>query len=130
MGLVWSWNNRVGTLTVNGRFRDEETKEIVYRPMDVALYEGNAYIIGVQEYTDEKTGEDMYTLYTFFADKVHAKRCLGLDKKWKETYGENIFEGEWLKISLSKKYRHLKEFVGMLVEAFDDLGIEIYTEKE
>ena len=128
--LTWDWNKRIGTLTCYGRFRDEETDEIVSRPMNVALYEGNAYLIGLQEYTDEKTGEDMYTMYTFFTDRIHAKRCFGIDKKDKFSYGNNLYKDEWLKISLSKKYRYLKEFTGYLVEAFDNLEIEIYTDKE
>lgn len=128
--LTWDWNKRIGTLTVKGLFQDKETKEIVSRPVDIDLYEGNAYLIGIQEYTDEKTGEDMYTMYTFFSDNIHAKRCLGIDKKDKSSYGDNLYKDKWLKISLSKKYRYLKEFTGYLVDAFDNLEIEIYTDKE
>ena len=79
-----------------------------------------------------KDGEDLWNMYNFWADRDHMKRCLGLVKGY-ETYGENSYEGEWLKIRLNKKKidkTRLKDIVGALAQAFDNLTIEVYTDVE
>lgn len=120
MSLNWSWKDKIGNATLVSRGKE----------YDISLYDGNAYLIELYEYTEDD--KDMYQLQGFFADKEHAQRCLGI-KKGYETYGHNMYETEdykWTKIRLNKKYRHLKELTGMLVQAFNNITIEVYEDGE
>ena len=67
-----------------------------------------------------------------FADKQHAKNCLGLNKKG--GYGENSYNtpyNRFTKLRLNKaKYRYTKDLVALFVEAFDEIEIELFTEEE
>ena len=51
-------------------------------------------------YEYQEDGQNMYQLYNFWADKQHMKNCLGLNQKTQA-----------------------------LVQAFDDLTIELYSEE-
>lgn len=129
MSLNWDFNKKVGEITflqdING-----DKKEYTAN-----LYNGNACLIMVCEFTDPEDGIDKYTLKGFFADKVHMKRCLGIDKKYKETFGKNMYgdKESWeyvKKIRLNKaKCRDVKDIVMAFYEAFDDIVIELYTEE-
>lgn len=123
MSLNWQWDECCGEITVEHKLPDGS-----WTQFPVRLYQGNAFLIMLSE-DDER---DIYQMYSFFMDKDHAKRCLGLDKKGGNT--TNFFQTEykrWSKIRLNKaKYRYTKELVTMLVQAFDDLTIEIYSNKE
>lgn len=116
--LNWNWEDKVGEVEILNR-----DKAVTY-----TLYQGNAFLIMLYEY--EEDGKDMYSMHNFFADETHAKRMLGLDKKWKDTYGKNCFDQpqyKMLKIRIKKsEYSYTKKLVAMLVEAFDELTIEIY----
>ena len=119
MALNWNWNEKCGEAVFeqrNGEFT-------------VSLYQGNAYLIFLYEYKEDDA--DMYNLFTFWADKSHAKRCLGLEKDY-EGVKYNLYNGEnnkLKKIRLNKaKCSKTAEIVGLLVKAFDDLTIEIYSE--
>lgn len=80
MALNWEWNDKIGTCVMYDNFKNEE--------YITTLYKGNAFMIQVYEYKSDD-GKDMYSLVNFFCDKEHAKHCLGIDKKYKTTYGEN-----------------------------------------
>ena len=115
MALVWDWNKKIGEAEIA---RGEER-------FTVNLYQGNAFLIMLYEYTDND-GKEKYSMYSFFADEYHAKNCFGLSKG-----SSNIFHaGERIaKVRLNKKkYRYTKELVGMLVRAFDEIQIEIFSE--
>lgn len=120
MALQWSFKERIGELTIEQRDEHGEWKDY-----EIRLYEGNAYLIMLWENDKKNT----YSMYSFFADKDHAKRCLGLAKG----YTENIFNKKcekWTRIRLNKKRcSHTKELVGMLIQAFDEFTIEIYSEE-
>lgn len=123
MALQWQWKDKCGEAvfrqTINGVSKD----------FTVNLYEGNAYLIFVYEY--ERDGEKMYDLHGFFVDKVHMKRCLGLDKQWKDGNSYDKEYSKLIKIRFNKaKSRNYKEIIKALIEAFDDIDIELYTEKE
>lgn len=124
MALTWQWKDKCGEAIVQQTWNNE-TKDFT-----VNLYEGNAYLIFINEW--EEKGENLYSLYTFFADKEHMRNCLGLNKKMH--YGENIFDGggqKLTKISLNKKKCHnYKDIVTLLVQAFDNIEIEIFSEEE
>ncbi len=118
--LQWDWDDKVGEVEI---FNYD--KVVTYN-----LYQGNAFLIMLYEY--EENGKKMYSMHNFFADETHAKRMFGLDKKWKDTYGKNSFNQpkyKMKKIRIDKnKFRHTKKLVSMLVEAFDEINIELYSE--
>ena len=121
MALNWKWDEKCGEAVIQ-----QGEKEFT-----VNLYQGNAFLIFIHQYTDDE-GQEMYNLYTFFLDKEHMKNCLGLNRK--EGYGGNMFdEGgcKLKKIRINKaKYPYTKDLVQTLVQAFDDLTIEIFKEEE
>ena len=125
MALHWNWDEKVGDLTITQR-RGDGTRDF-----NISLYTGNAYLIMIHEFKNEE-GEELYNLYNFWTDRDHMKRCLGLVKGY-ETYGENCYEGEWVKIRFNKKKMDkviLKGIVSALAQAFDNLTIELYTDVE
>lgn len=120
MAIEWDWNRKIGTATLQ---QGEKTFEL-------DLYQGNSFLIMINEWTDDE-GTDKYELVSFFVRKDHAKNCLGLNKKG--GYTENILDREWSKITKVRinkaRYSYTKDLVTMLVQAFDNLIIEIYTEE-
>ena len=127
MSLNWDWNKKVGEVTFTQEI-DGVKKDFVSN-----LYNGNACLIMVYEYTDENDGKEKYQLTGFFADKTHMKRCLGIDKRYKQTLGKNMYEDSWdrlTKIRLNKaKCRDVKDIVMAFYEAFNNITIELYTEE-
>ena len=125
MALNWLWSEKCGEIVV------EQTREEKTREYTLSLYEGNAFLIMLYEYNENET--DMYDMFSFFVDKVHAKKCLGLQKNGD---GElvNIFDDGWqkfTKIRLNKaKSRNFKDLIELFSKAFDNITIEIYTEKD
>lgn len=117
MSLNWSWNEKCGEAVF-----EQHDKEFT-----VNLYQGNAYLIFLYEYKDKETGHDMYNLWTFWADKTHAKRCLGLEKGYENLYSDARDKLKKIRINKAKCSK-ASEIVGLLVKAFDDLVIEIYSE--
>ena len=118
MSLNWNWSEKCGEAVFEQR--DKE--------FTVNLYQGNAYLIFIYEY--EEDGNNMYNLFTFWADKGHAKRCLGLEKDYQGVkYNLYTDTDKLKKIRLNKKKcNRFAELVGLLAKAFDNLVIEIYSE--
>ena len=120
MSLNWRWDERCGEAVIQQNEKD----------WTVSLYQGNAFLIFLYEYQED--GQNMYQLYNFWADKQHMKNCLGLNQK--EGYGGNMFNEAGCKmkrIRINKgKFRYTKELTQALVQAFDDLTIELYSEEE
>ena len=115
MSLRWNFDEKVGEAVV----RQGEHE------FTLNLYEGNAFLIFLSEYKDEE-GQNMYSLWSFFADEQHAKNCFGLSKGY-----ESIFDdcNKLVKVRINKKrYRYTKKLVDMLAKAFDEIDIEIYSE--
>lgn len=116
MALHWQWSDKCGEAVVKRGAAD----------ITLNLYEGNAFLIFVYEY--EKSGDTYYTVDGFWNDERHMKACLGIDKKGGNT--RNMHD-DLLKIRLNKsKSRNYKKIISALIQAFDDLTIEIYTDKE
>jgi len=114
--LCWSFKDKIGEATI---LQGEDEQKL-------SLYQGNAFLIFLKEFKDEE-GNDKHSLWTFFADEQHAKNCLGLSK---EGY-ESIFDSQNMltKISINKaKYSYTKKLVDLLVRAFDEIQINIYSE--
>lgn len=117
--LHWNFDEKVGEVEI---FNHDKT--VTY-----SLYKGNAFLIMLYEY--EENGNQMYSMHNFFADETHAKRMFGLDKKWTDTYGTNSFNQPTYKmqrIRIKKSeygHQNTKKLVNMLIEAFDEINIEI-----
>lgn len=128
MSLNWKWNEKMGEFVIKYRNTHEEE----WKTEHIDLYEGNAFLIMIHEY--KENDKDMYELWSFWADKIHAKRMLGLDKKYKDTYGKNTYAGDCTKIMRVRinkaKSRNWKEIVALVSEAFDDIQIELYTKED
>ena len=106
--LVWSWKEKVGQADIqNGN-----------RLVTVNLYQGNAYLIFIEEWEDEN-GKGKYLLHTFFADKTHMKRLLGLDKKG--GYTENHLQDVKAIRLDANKCKHACEIVDAFIRANDDI---------
>ena len=128
MSLNWKWNEKMGEFVIKYR----NTYEEEWKTEHIDLYEGNAFLIMIHEY--KENDKDMYELWSFWVDKIHAKRMLGLDKKYKDTYGKNTYTGDCTKIMRVRinkaKSRNWKEIVALVSEAFDDIQIELYTKED
>lgn len=122
MALNWNWDEKCGEATFRQELKGEEPKEYT-----VNLYTGNAYLIFMYEW--EEDGVEKYSVHSFWVDKDHMKRCLGLVKD-----SHNMFDVSYsklVKIRLEKKKcRYMKDIVTHLMKAFDNLTIEIYTEED
>ena len=119
MSLNWSFKEKCGEVTL----RQGE------REFTLTMYQGNAFMIFLSEW--EEDGKGMYNLYSFWADERHAKVMLGLIK---DSDGKkvNYHDGydKFTKFRFNKTHcRDLKKIVGMIVQAFDDVEIEIYKEE-
>ncbi len=129
MSLNWRWEDKIGEIVVKqyGHVGDETSA----KEFTLSLYEGNALLIMLNEFKNEN-GEDVWNMFSFFVDKPHAKRCLGLQKNGD---GElvNIFDEDWqkcLKIRINKRKSHnWKDIITLFSQAFDNLTIEIYNDE-
>lgn len=122
MSLNWLWANKCGE-AVRRQLRMNENKELVEHDFTFDLYNGNAFLIFIYNYDED--GQKMYQVNDFWVDETHMKRMLGIDKKDKETLGDNR-EDDIIKFTFYKdKCRYLKKIVSAITEAFDNIEIEI-----
>ena len=111
MAVRWEWKQKVGTLTYNDH--------------TVNLYEGNAFLIGIREFKNDD-GEEVYNVEWFFADKQHAKRCLGLEKG-----SYDMFEGLVEKITLyMDKCTNWKDIITLFSKTQKNIVITIKPTEE
>ena len=123
MAIEWNWNEKIGEVTILQTYGGKS------REFTQNLYNGNAYLIFIREWTEDD-GVEKYEVCNFWLDKSHMKNCLGLNKKG--GYGNNIHSYDGYRITkfrLSKKCRNLKEIIDAITQAFDNITIEIYTEE-
>lgn len=128
MSINWLWKNKCGEATIKQLRKNGN--ESAWNEFTVSLYEGNAFLIMLYEYKDDD-GQEMYNMFSFFVDKTHAKKCLGLQKN---EDGEivNMFDDNWQKLTklrINKAKCRYKDIVSMFAQAFDNLAIEIYNEE-
>ena len=120
MALQWKWDAKIGSALI--KQGDSE--------YEVNLYQGNAFLIFISEWTEtteDGESKDKYQIWSFFLDEYHAKNCLGLTK---ESSG-NIFDKscQLVKIRINKKkYTYTKKLVEMLIKAFDEIQIDVFSE--
>lgn len=121
MSLNWGWDDKIGEATVEQTFNGET------KTFTKSLYEGNAFLIFITEWKENE--EDMYSLYSFFADEAHAKNCLGLTKNHNNIFAEGC--DKLTKISINKeKSRNWKKIVTLFAQAFDNIEIKIFSEED
>lgn len=114
MALNWRWSEKVGEA-------DIQQKGIEFT---CSLYQGNAYLIFLYEW--EEDGQNLYQMHSFWADKDHMKNMLGLNPKSGFAINDFNLESERLvAIRINRKMRYTKEIVTALVQAFDNLKIEL-----
>ena len=120
MALEWNFNEKIGEIEL---WQNDKM-------FTINLYQGNAFLIMLHEY---KSGDvEKWEMWDFFANELHAKRMLGIDKRYRDTYGKNPYELPYQqirKIRLSNKYQYRQKLIDMLLKAFKQLTIEIYTEE-
>lgn len=104
--LLWSRKDKCGEMKIG--------------ECSVNLYEGNALMIMVSEWTEEGSEKDK--VWSFFADKEHAKNCLGLSKGHENIYADC----PWKKLTLYRsKSRNWKVFIELAAKAFPDIEIHL-----
>ena len=114
MALNWLWSEKVGEADIQQRGIE----------FTCSLYQGNAYLIFIYEW--EEDGQYLYQMHSFWADKDHMKNMLGLNPKNGFSVNEFNLESERLvAIRINRKMRYTKEIVSALVQAFDNLKIEL-----
>ena len=82
MALRWQWEECIGELEIENQNKAR-----------IKVYQGNALLIFLNEWTSEK-GEERWSMYNFFADKSHFDNCRK-DKEYNYAQG-------WLKLTLWK----------------------------
>lgn len=118
--LEWNWDEKCGEAVFVETLKGVEAKH-TYN-----MYTGNAYMLFINEWT-EPDGTERYDVCSFWLDKDHMKNCLGLNKKGGHT--KNIhYDSRKFKLNKAK-CRYWKQIVQALAEAYDDVEIELYTEK-
>lgn len=131
-------------MSLNWDFNTDKMGYILYKDgTRKPMYNGNAFVIINNEW--EENGERYYSLYNFYADETHAKRCLGLDSKYKDTYkkapsfadpiwrdvdGKTVTAIQVDKVVLYSKARNAKELASMLIKAYNDITIELKSNEE
>lgn len=116
MAVQWRWEEKCGEALVEQTI-DGKTEEFTLN-----LYTGNCHLIMLREF--EEDGKQMYSMYSFWADKKHMENCLGLVKG-----KDNIYDCEWQrfkKFSLDvNKCRYWKQIAPALKKAFPDVVVEL-----
>ena len=96
MALQWNWKDKMGKLTIRKKGKK----------FNVNIYSGNFLAVFVYEYTDG--GNEMYSLYDFFADKKH---CDNIIKNH-----QRLFLDEVVSIELNLFYKSAQNLLKILVE--------------
>ena len=125
MALHWEWENRIGEATLMQE-TNGENGEIVTEEFTLGLYEGNCMLIMLSEWTNKK-GENMWSMFSFWAHADHMKSCLGL------VSGEtNMYDNDFQRITKFRinpnKSHNWKKFLPAIVQAFKHIEIEIVKE--
>lgn len=116
MALQWKWDSKCGEATL------QQTIDGKTRDFTLNLYVWNAFLIMINEY--EENGENMYSLYSFLADKRHMENCLGISKGYDNIYtGYQTFSRFRLDM---EKCCYWQQIATALKKAFPDITIELY----
>lgn len=111
MALRWDFNLKSGTVT----------EKIAGKEITFNWYEGNALMIVLDEFTDDK-GTDRYNMRWFFIGDEHAKNCLGLSRGH-----ENMFDaGAITSLTIYRdNCRQWKKIADYFTKAFPDITIQV-----
>ena len=123
MALHWDWKEKIGEITL-----EQKSESGGWKQFPLSLYEGNAFLIMLSENDEDNT----FQMFGFFADKAHAKNCLGLNKKG--GYTENMYDRAYSRFTRlrlnKKKSRNAADLAALFAQAFNNITIEIYSEEE
>lgn len=120
MALNWKWKDKIGYIKVensdSGKF-------------SINLYDGNALMIAITEWKEEE--KDMYSLYSFFCDEEHAKKCLGLMKNGDGEYNYIMIGIKEIHLKADMKDKKISKLVKLWSEAIMkyDLDVKLILEK-
>ena len=89
MALTWEWSEKCGEITL-----EQKTESGDWRQFPLSLYKGNAFLIMLAENDEDNT----YQMFGFFADKEHAKACLGLARSKARRDTGSYRENNWARI--------------------------------
>lgn len=107
MSINWQWNDKMGTCTYTNGYKSN-------------LYRGNAFVIAVNEWTDE-SGKELYSLAWFAADEQHMKNMLGLTKGYDECWSSfGICE-----LELNVNYKETAKLVALLAKAKIEVAVKL-----
>lgn len=111
MALEWSFDRKAGEITYLDNFSG---REYIH-----SLYQGNAYLIEVKEWSED--GKGFYDVRSFAFDKNHLSALLGLAGG--KGNGENIFTSTYYKLTKLVLYRdncrNTREIERLFRRAFD-----------
>ena len=118
MAIIWDWDKKIGRCFMTATDKDGN-KGVA----ELDLYQGNAYLIAIQEDKEEET----YQLVWFATDKNHLKNMLGLSKGF-----DNCIK-DWgiLSIHLNgAKYKDAAEVAGLFLKAKMDTEFILYRKED
>lgn len=105
MALNWLWKDKMGKITIRQKQKDKENE------YEISIYAGNCMAIFLYEYKDED-GQDMYDLWSFWADKQHVKNIMKNEKK--------LFSGcEVVSVELDLSFKQARPVLDMFVQYGD-----------
>ena len=125
MSVNWSWNNKMGEITV----KQNGSKPCTYK---VNIYHANCLCALIYEVPKS----DQYMFWGFFNDRLHLQRCIGLkpymgrnyethtrEKMQDNTYAKGN-QHEWKKLRLNTYYKEMKIMAEDCVKA--GFKVELY----
>lgn len=119
MAVTWEWSDKIGTVTVKDTIDGKQFTNNLYR--------GNCLMIEVNEFTDDR-GKERYQMMSFWCDKDHAKRMLGLTKRGiAGDTSNNMDDGiyRYKEFRLNKNRRESIEIAKLLMSAVWKHGITV-----
>lgn len=105
MAITWDWNNKIGELQI----KQEENE------FTINVYQGNALAIFIHEFTNNE-GVEQYSIYNFFCDKEHFRRCAK----------EFNYAEEWVKLTLWE----VPNDFWIILKDLSKRGVEIHITKK
>lgn len=116
MAVTWDWKNKIGKIKIT---------DDLERTFWVNMYDGgNCPLVMLGEFKDEK-GVNCWTMWNFFVDTGHMKRCFGLTKN-KEGHKNNIFKDWKFEMTIKRK----AQYFDLIIECISQCKNAIIKIKE
>ena len=105
MAITYDWNNKIGELQIKQKENE----------FTINVYQGNALAIFIHEFTNNE-GVEQYSVYNFFCDKEHFRRCAK----------EFNYAEEWVKLTLWE----VPNDFWIILKDLSKRGVEIHITKK